>query len=334
MNVKIKFGLLLIFFSQASCKKIAVNNKSTSSSTEGSKYEETTEMLSTTTTINEIETTEFSDFDTTKTETKESITTESSTGKNENSTSTENSSKSPEVTSFLNTMNKAMQKIEKTNFTQIYNKKGPSSESKNRKKRDVDPCKPKGPSCSKEGTFRFKQNCKKYYVCYFDSQCKKLLPKIYTCPKCLKFNAQKNICDLAENVPECSNSNSGPKKYCTNPGRFFVPDNCQKYYECTVNGSLIDLTIKMCPPETVFSRKELKCLKGQKCKESGPNCATDDSYAVDMFDCSKFYYCVTKNFSVPLYCPSSYVFNNKVCEKWESIKLKWDNPKAQKSKNN
>jgi hypothetical protein len=190
-------------------------------------------------------------------------------------------------------------------------------------------CSSRGPRCARPGYFRVKRSCTRFYRCEFDRKCAKFLPsKIQTCPKCLKFNAAKMRCDLPENVPECTYSYSFPKNVCTGVGKFFVPNDCHKYYDCRkgTNGT-VKLDVKTCQSPMVFDQKKKKCQEG-KCSSPVYECKQGELYLSDKFDCNKFYYCVNSDVAIPIYCPAEFVFNGNICENgafsdltnWEKLK--------------
>ena len=250
----------------------------------------------------------------------------------ETTASTEETNKEVEdllhrTASFLRSILKT---LEAKNFTKIYKPSLPGvpwiiDTVPKRTKRSVsnflETCSTSLP-CPRRGLFRLNDSCTKYYECRFSPKCHKLAPKIRTCPKCLKFNAQVGICDLPEHVPECSSLSS--QTVCTGPGRFSVPHDCQKYYECRKLNDTMVLKVKTCPPSMVFSHKERQCVKGKKCRKHVPTCGHGKSFLSDKFNCSVYYHCNNANQLVPLVCPAGLIFNGHVCEKWEESKLNWN----------
>ncbi|RZC40507.1 CWF19-like protein 1, partial [Asbolus verrucosus] len=172
--------------------------------------------------------------------------------------------------------------------------------------------------CGSEGYFRFNQSCTDFYECHFNTECQKFLSSpIETCPKCLKFNAKKMRCDFPWNVPECGNLHNIKMKenYCTAPGKYFVPDDCHKYYECIENSNgTIDLTVKTCPSPLKFNKNDRQCAEEDDIPVR-PECESPNLYVGDLFDCRKFYRCNGGKPLITLYCPENAIFNGHFCER-------------------
>lgn len=156
---------------------------------------------------------------------------------------------------------------------------------------------------------------------------------IYECPGCLKFNANLMRCDLAENVPECTyryqqfnntleNTNKTTTKICTGPGKFPVPYDRTRYYDCNkkINDSEYLLRIKRCPQNKLFSVQSARCRKSNCVKpEVDPRKCGKNHYSYDQYDCRKFFHCQGKEPKIPLFCPSGYIFNGNYCQYQETV---------------
>lgn len=188
-----------------------------------------------------------------------------------------------------------------------------------------------GKPCEREGYFRYKNSCNLHYNCYYSKTCGKLLPsKIYQCPGCLKFNPRKMICDLPQNVPECNyheehyqkfenHKVTKPIRYCTKPGKYLDPSNRKRYYDCIdifQNGKYY-LTIKNCPINTTFDDTKKMCKGYDKrlAEKFIIGSCRSNNYAIDQYNCQKFYFCQNQLPIAEMFCLKTHFFNGKVCQK-------------------
>lgn len=200
-----------------------------------------------------------------------------------------------------------------------------------------------GRPCEKEGYFRYKNSCTHHYRCYYNKKCGKIIPsRVYECPGCLKFHTHKMICDLPENVPECTyhddkfqnvegHTLTDPIKYCTGPGIFLDPSNRKRYFDCIdiFHEHQYYLTIKDCQMNTTFSDSEETCIPevhaNLPAQRYVPSTCNSYSYAVDQYNCNKFYYCRKGVPFAQLSCMSNYFFNGKFCQhKSRSMFCNWE----------
>lgn len=149
------------------------------------------------------------------------------------------------------------------------------------------------------------------------------------------------ICDLPENVPECTFHKDGlqdlegykvtkPLKKCTGPGTFSDPSNYRRYYNCI---DIFDedeyyLTIAKCPQNQTFDTVKKKCRISHvhhPHHHHFPGTCGLNNYAFDRHDCHKFYYCQGGKPFVNLWCSNQYFFNGRFCQhKSKSIFCNWN----------
>lgn len=166
---------------------------------------------------------------------------------------------------------------------------------------------------------------------------------VYECSRCLKFNAKLMRCDLAENVPECTyinkkfshipqpNTTEIASKMCTGPGKFSIPYDRRRYYDCTdkFNSGQYLLRIRRCPPNKIFCERLAQCRSKCAKPEVDPRKCEENHYSYDHYECRKFFHCQRGKPKVPLLCPSSYIFNGNYCQYQDNVSFcDWGNLKS------
>lgn len=195
--------------------------------------------------------------------------------------------------------------------------------------------------CEREGYFRYRNSCSLHYRCFYSKRCGKIISsRVYECPGCLKFHIHKMICDLPENVPECTyhekkyqdiegHQVTDPVTYCTGPGVFLDPSNRMRYFDCVdiFERKKYYLTIKTCPDDLNFNDATKTCdhTVGSNLPSMRhiPGSCSSDNYAVDRYKCDKFYYCRNGVPQAELFCMDNYFFNGNFCQHNNSTSCNW-----------
>lgn len=198
--------------------------------------------------------------------------------------------------------------------------------------------------CQHEGYFRYKNSCTQHYICSYSLECGKIIAsKVYECPGCLKFNAKRMICDLPENVPECTYHSesyeyikgykvTNPIQNCTGTGRFLDPSNRKRYFDCVdiFNDNHYYLTIKECVENITFDDNKKICQgRDNRLPEKDIVGACNAfNYASDPYNCHKFYYCKNRLPMARLSCLNTHFFNGHFCQhKSRSVFCNWEHLK-------
>lgn len=185
-----------------------------------------------------------------------------------------------------------------------------------------------GRPCANEGYFRYKNSCNLHYRCYYSMECGKLIPsKVHQCPGCLKFNPKKMICDLPENVPECTYHSKDyqifeghkvttPVRFCSGPGTYLDPSDRTRYYSCVDihKNNNYYLTIRDCPSNTTFNEVNNVCEGNRSTKKYMGAICNSHNYAVDLFNCQKFYFCRDQRPVEEFSCLKTHIFNGHFCQ--------------------
>lgn len=158
------------------------------------------------------------------------------------------------------------------------------------------------------------------------------------------------ICDLPENVPECTNHDeiyqyieghmvTNPIQYCTGPGIFPDPSNRHRYFHCEdiFHENKYYLTIKECPEGITFNDSKNIC-EGHDLRHPDKDIigsCNSYNYAIDPYNCHKFYFCRNMIPVARLSCLETHFFNGHFCQhKSRSVFCNWEHLKKSYEKEN
>lgn len=108
--------------------------------------------------------------------------------------------------------------------------------------------------------------CHIFYECQLDENKQFKDAVFFKCPVPLPFNIALGICDHPKNVPECASFNGNFHSNCTTGGLYPIPDDPNRYYNCS----------EVSPG--MFLRKIMSCPKGCSFNPAGQHCLPLNSY--------------------------------------------------------
>jgi len=119
--------------------------------------------------------------------------------------------------------------------------------------------------------------------------------EVKKCRGCFVFNDQLGICDIPNNVPECSANLEALN--CTGEGSFLVPGSTNMYYVCKMNASgFIHRETKECGKNQIYNQTTGNCDFIQNINkyfhDSSMLQCTKSGFFAHPHDCNKFIHCI------------------------------------------